>query len=155
MKTCTYYCENDLYNNKIILDNNLLKRNTMNVNEEPAPILACEVRNAIQERQIAISWKHYKWTSKTRRIRNNKDVQIIMSANIEIYKMVRSVIRNHSTEKDDSRKCFYYRILRPIPQTNKTILRIILNRLNIWTKAVLAEEQADFPHWAKCWSNMD
>ena len=46
LKTWTEYCEN-VYNYKIRPDNNLLKQNTMNSNEEPIPILECEVRNAI------------------------------------------------------------------------------------------------------------
>ena len=44
--TWTEYCE-DLYNYNIRPDNKLLKKNSMNNNEEPLPIIECEVRDAI------------------------------------------------------------------------------------------------------------
>ena len=48
LNTWTEYCE-FLYNYKIRPDNIniLVKKNTMNNNEEPLPILECEVRDAI------------------------------------------------------------------------------------------------------------
>ena len=42
----TEYCK-DVYNYKIIPDNNLLKPNKININEYSLPILESEVRNAI------------------------------------------------------------------------------------------------------------
>ena len=108
----------------------------MNSNEEPLPILECEVRNEILTLKNGKSPGPDNIPSELLKHGGESLIKIFTTMCQQIWKTKK--LPSHWTKsfiipipkKGDSRKCSNYRTLSLIPHTSKILLRIILNRLN-------------------------
>ena len=131
-KTWTEYCK-DLYNYKIIPENNLLKPNKINSNEDSLPILESEVRNPILTLKNGKSPSPDNFPSELLKKHGGESIiEIFTTICQQIWKTkkwpdqwTKSLIIP-IPKKADSRKCSNYRTLSLISYSSKILPGIII-----------------------------